>query len=135
MDTALNPYLAFDGTTREAMEFYREVFDGKLEIQTFEESGQDSHGADPQRVMHAQLEAEAITIMASDSMPEQPVVMGNNVRLSLVGHDEAGLTDIFNKLAKDGEISVPLEKQFWGDTFGMVTDRFGLQWMVNVSAH
>ena len=74
--------------------------------------------------------------MASDSMPEQPAtVQGDSVALSLVGHDLDDLTRVFTALSDGGEVSVPFEKQFWGDTFGMLTDRYGTQWMVNVADH
>ncbi len=134
MDTRLNPYLALDGKAREAMEFYRDLFGGTLDIQTFAEAGQEIPGAEPDRVMHASLETGDLTIMASDTMPGQPSTMGNNVSLSLNGSDADALTAIFGKLGDGGQVMMPLEKQFWGDTFGMVTDRYGVQWMVNISA-
>ena len=129
----LNPYLRFDGEARAAMEFYRDVLGGSLEVQTLGESGQSDDEAVKDRIMHAKLEAGHITIMASDSMPQQPpVVPGDSVSLSLVGDDLEGLTTIFAALSDGGTVSVPFEQQFWGDTFGMLTDRFGTQWMVNV---
>lgn len=134
MDTKLSPYLALDGNAREAMEFYKDVFGGTLEIQTFAEAGREMPGAEPDRVMHARLDAGDIMFMASDSMPGQPSTVGTNVSLSLTGSDVDALTAIFGRLSEGGQVMMPLEQQFWGDTFGMLTDRYGLQWMVNISA-
>lgn len=133
-ETQLNPYLRFDGDARAAMEFYRDVLGGTLDMQTLGDSGQSDDEATKDRIMHAHLDADGITLMASDSMPGQPpLVPGDNVSLSLVGSDAEGLTKIFEALAEGGTVVVQLEEQFWGDTFGMLTDRFGMQWMVNVS--
>jgi PhnB protein len=132
-ETTLNPYLGFNGNAREAMEFYRDALGGSLYIQTFKESGQEMEGADGDRIMHAKLESGEITIMASDGPPGQTVDVGNNVSLSLQGPDKDGLSRIFDALAEGGSVSVPMAEQFWGDTFGMLTDRFGISWMVNVT--
>lgn len=72
--------------------------------------------------------------MASSGQPGIPIKFGDSVSLSLIGTDEAGLTEKFNKLSVGGEITMKLEKQFWGDIFGMLTDKFGIQWMVNITA-
>jgi len=132
-DTQLNPYLTFNGNAREAMEFYRDVLGGSLETQTFAEADQEMAEADRDKIIHAQLAAGAVTLMASDSMPGQPVEVGHNVSLSLQGSDQDALTRIFNGLADGGTVTMPMAEQFWGDTFGMLTDRFGINWMVNVS--
>lgn len=71
--------------------------------------------------------------MASDGIPDRPVIMGDNVHMSIVGSDAALLTGYFNKLAGGGKVNMPLAKQFWGDTFGMLTDKFGVHWMVNIT--
>lgn len=136
MDTQLVPYLNFDGTAAEAMSFYRSIFGGKLSMQTFADAFPDTRAELRDRTMHAHLQSETITIMASDTHPEhsQPYVPGNSVYLSLIGTDRATLSDYFTKLADGGSIEMPLEQQFWGDTFGMCTDQFGIHWMVNISA-
>jgi PhnB protein len=132
-DARLNPYLNFDGRSKEAMEFYQKAFGGELVVQTFGDSPVETPDEQKDRVMHAQLEADAIVIMASDTQPGDPVAVGSNVNLSLVGTDGAALTKIFDALAEGGEVTLPLSEQFWGDTFGMLNDRFGIKWMVNVS--
>ena len=131
--TSLNPYLAFNGNAREAMEFYKGVLGGSLEMQTFGEAGQQMEGGDPNHIMHAHLDADEITLMASDAMPGRPVEFGGNVSLSLQGTDAEALGKIFEGLAEGGTVMLPLEEQFWGDTFGMLADRFGFQWMVNIT--
>lgn len=118
------------------MQFYHSVFGGELRIQTFAEAGMADKPELGARVMHADLKNEAVSFMASDTHPDHslPLVVGNNVHLSIVGSDEAKLTKYFNKLAEGGTIDMPLEKQFWGDLFGMLTDQFGVHWMVNISS-
>jgi len=129
--TRLNPYLRFDGTARQAMEFYQSVFGGELKINTFGEFGmQDSPQAD--QIMHAQLETDAgYTLMASDTPPGMPYNPGDTVTISLSG-DEESLKTYFAALAEGGKIGTPLEKQMWGDEYGDLVDRFGVNWMVNL---
>jgi PhnB protein len=133
MASRLNPYVNFDGTAREAMEFYKEVFGGELAMNTFGEYGAaDQPGAD--KIMHAQLETPAgFTLMASDMPPGMPAQPGNTMTVSLSGDDADQLRGYWEKLADGGSVTMPLEKQMWGDEFGMVTDRFGTPWMVNIT--
>lgn len=131
----LNPYLSFPGTAREAMAFYASVLGGEPTINTFGEYGDPSApGADG--VMHAQLETPAgLTLMASDMPPgeEGSHRPGNNVALSLSGDDGEELRRYWEALADGAEVAVPLEQQMWGDEFGMLTDRYGITWMVNIA--
>lgn len=131
MATRLNPYLRFDGSARQAMEFYQSVFGGELKMNTFGEFGmQDSPQAD--QIMHAQLETESgYTLMASDTPPGMPYNPGDTITISLSG-DEEVLRDHFNALAEGGKIGTPLEKQMWGDEYGDLVDKFGVSWMVNL---
>ena len=134
MKPTLAPYLNFSGNTREAMEFYTSVLGGQLEMQTFGESGMHASEENKNKIMHATLKNDALSFMASDGNAEHPVHMGNNIHMSIMGTDEATLTKYFNGLAEGGNVDMPLAKQFWGDTFGMFTDKFGVHWMVNISA-
>jgi len=85
-------------------------------------------------VMHAQLEADhGITLMASDTPPGMDFTQGNSINISLSGDDEGTLRGYWEKLSADGKTIMPLEKAPWGDTFGMCFDRFGVQWLVNIS--
>lgn len=136
MKTALVPYLNFGGNAAEAMSFYQSVLGGELTIQTFADAFPDTKDEWRDRTMHAQLKSDELTIMASDTHPEhsQPLQIGNSVNLSLIGSDAEKLTGYFNQLAEGGKVEMPLEKQFWGDTFGACEDRFGNHWMVNISS-
>ena len=85
-------------------------------------------------IVHAALETDSLSLMASDTHPDEPPSVGNNVHLSLTGQDANKLTEIFKGLSQGGNVDMPLAKQFWGDTFGMVTDKFGVHWMVNIAS-
>jgi PhnB protein len=114
------------------MEFYRGVFGGELVVSTFGEAG-GAEGPDADKVMHAQLETPAgYTLMASDTPPGMERSAGSSISISLSG-DDAELRQYFEKLADGGTVTMPLEKQVWGDEFGMCVDPFGVAWMVNVS--
>src|ERR1041385_2373279 len=126
---AINPYLNFDGRTREAMEFYAKALGAKLEIMTNKESGMPGPGED--RIMHAKLGSGATVIMASDSQQGMPVNMGNNVWISVAGSAVAEQDKPFSGISDGGTVVMPLAEQFWGARFGMVKDKFGLGWMFN----
>jgi len=133
MASTLNPYINFSGNAREAMEFYEQVFGGTLKLNTFKEF--DDSGQAPEGIMHAQLETPSgYTIMGADSAPGQQNNPGNNMTVSLSGDDEDELRGYWTKLAEGGSVGVPLEKQMWGDVFGMCVDRYGVPWMVNITA-
>jgi PhnB protein len=133
MASRLNPYIGFDGTAREAMEFYKEVFGGELTVNTFGEFG--SQGApDADKIMHSQLETDrGFTLMASDTPSGMERTSGDNITISLSGEDGGELRGYWEKLSDGGNVTMPLEKQMWGDEFGMCIDRFGIPWMVNIT--
>jgi PhnB protein len=129
----LNPYISFPDTARQALEFYRGVFGGDLTLNTFGEAGA-AEGADADKVMHGQLETPAgYTLMASDTPAGMDRTVGTNISLSLSGDDADELRGYFAKLSEGGAVTMPLEKQMWGDEFGMCVDPFGIAWMVNIS--
>jgi len=131
----LNPYVNFTDNAREAMEFYQSVFGGELAVNTFGEFGAASGGPEADKVMHAQLETpQGYTLMASDTPEGMEHKPGNNISVSLSGAEGDGLDEQFAKLAEGGTITMPLEKQMWGDTFGMCLDKFGISWMVNIAS-
>lgn len=133
MTARLNPYLSFFGTAKQAMEFYQSVFGGNLTMSTFGEYGNEgTEYAD--QIMHAQLETDTgLALMASDVPPGmKDVTVGNNITVSLSGDDEV-LRNYWEKLASKGNVTMPLEKQVWGDEYGAVTDQFGIDWMVNIA--
>ncbi|MGW3284815.1 VOC family protein [Streptomyces sp. NPDC001002] len=132
MASRLNPYISFDGDARQALEFYQEVFGGTLALNTFGEFGQpDASYAD--KIMHGMLETPSgFTLMGADTPPEMQYTPGGNFSVSLSGDDEKDLRGWWEKLSADGTVTVPLDKQMWGDVFGMCTDKFGIPWMVNI---
>jgi PhnB protein len=133
MASRLNPYIGFDGDARQAMEFYQQVFGGDLRLNTFGEFGMaDSPDAD--KVMHAQLETPSgYTLMAADTPSGMPFEGGSRISVSLSGEDGDELRSYWEKLCEGGTVTMPMEKQMWGDEFGMCTDRFGVAWLVNVN--
>lgn len=133
MQTKLNPYLRFNGNTKEAMEFYKTVFGGNLTMSTFKQGGIPVEPADADKIMHAMIVTEGgLTLMASDTPPGMSYNPGNNVTISLSGDNEQELRGYWEKLSEGAQIGMPLDKAPWGDTFGMLTDRFGMYWMVNI---
>jgi PhnB protein len=135
MPTKLNPYLNFKGTAREAMEFYKSVFGGKLEMSTFKEYHASQSPAEDNLIMHAELNAgDDLTFFASDTPARMEYHPGTNINMSLTGENEAELKTFFQKLSKGGKITMPMAKQVWGDEFGMCTDKFGISWLVNITA-
>ena len=130
MQSKLNPYISFNNNTRQAMEFYKHVFGGNLTLTTFRES----HAGDSDFIMHAMLEADnGITFMASDPPPGMEPDTGTSIRMSLSGDNEEELRGYWQKLSEGAAIELPLETAPWGDAFGMLTDKFGIQWMVNIT--
>jgi PhnB protein len=134
---AINPYLSFNGNTEEAFNFYRSVFGGEFAaFQRFRDvpSEVPSPESDSGKIMHAALPIGQSMIMGSDipgSYP--PVEQGNNFSITIQTESEEETDRIFNALSSGGKVTMPLEKAFWGAYFGMLTDKFGIQWMVNYS--
>lgn len=134
----LNPHLFFGGNCREAMEFYQRVFGGDLILTPFSEGPPDAH-KDPKanseemksKIMYARLSGD-IVLLASDNPHNSEAKNTGQFGLSLEGSDQTTLEGYFEKLAENGQVTAPLIKQFWGDTFGMVTDQYGVSWMVNI---
>jgi PhnB protein len=133
MASLLNPYLSFRDNAREAMEFYQQVFGGELTVSTFGEFGMAGAGAAADLVMHAQLETPSgFTLMGADTPPGMEYTPGSSITVSLSGDDVDDLRGYFAKLSEGGTVSMPLEKQMWGDEYGSLTDRFGVPWMANI---
>jgi PhnB protein len=131
----LNPYIARDGDTREMLEYYHGLLGGKIDLQTYGESPMPTPDSHKDRILHGRVDVGDVTIMAADAPPNMPLSSTNsNISLSLIGTDEAKLREIFEGLTQGGKVTMPLEKQFWGDMFGMVDDKYGTHWMVDVEA-
>lgn len=135
MNSKLNPYINFDGKTKEAMEFYNGVFGGKLTLSTYKEGGRPQDPSEDDKIMHAMLIADnGITMMAADTPKGWAYNPGNNISISLSGDDETELAGYWDKLSAGGKVDQPLVAASWGDKFGMLTDKFGIRWMVNIAA-
>ncbi len=126
----LHPYLNFDGKTEEAMKFYAEALNGKLEIMRFGDSPMPTTPENKNRVMHSTLKSDGINLMASDTMPGQPAIQGSTVHLSLNFTDKADQDRVWAKLANGGKVVMPLKDEFFG-RFGILADKFGMSWMLH----
>ncbi|MFL6090234.1 MAG: VOC family protein [Aeromicrobium sp.] len=138
MTVTLNPYLNFDGNAREAIEFYHSIFGGELTISTFADIPMPGYEPGPEeanKVMHGMLAGgdEGITLMVAD-VPPHMTYEPSTTSLSLSGEDAGTLRGYWDKLSEGGTVGVPLAQAPWGDTFGMLTDKFGIPWMVNIVA-
>lgn len=135
MPTRLNPYLGFRDNAREAMEFYRSVFGGELTVSTFADFQASEDPAERDKVMHAQLETPGgLVLMAADTPSSMSYTPGDNFSVSLSGgpDSDAELRGYWERLVDGGEVVEPLTVAPWGDAFGMVRDRFGTMWLVNI---
>lgn len=133
MATALNPYLHFGGNAREALEFYQSVFGGQLDVSAYGDFEQGAPG-DADRIMHGHLATDSgFSFMASDVPSDQEAPSGASHSMSLSGDDGDTLSDYFEKLSEGGTVVEPLGQAPWGDWFGMLVDRFGVPWMVNIA--
>ncbi|HVU71149.1 MAG TPA: VOC family protein [Ktedonobacteraceae bacterium] len=134
MQTRLNPYLNFKDNARQAMEFYHTVFGGKLTMNTFKEFHASQDPSEDEKIMHAVLEADnGIVFMAADTPNGMEYRAGTTMNMSLSGDNETELRGYYEKLAAGGTVRMPLEQAPWGDTFGMLSDKFGVAWLVNIA--
>lgn len=140
MTVRLNPYLNFHGTTREALEFYRSVLGGDLTLMRYDSipgmMGDEADPNDAPRIMHGQLETEdGLTIMAADwpsSMAGTPDASSPGSSVCVSGDEAARITAIWEALSDGAQILEPFTQAPWGDKFGMLKDRFGVQWMLSL---
>ena len=139
----LNPYLHFIDNTEKAFNFYKSVFGGEfVSFQRYKDMLQGSGDpecaqiseADSEKILHVALPIGKDNVLMASDCPESmkdTVTPGNNISISLATESEEETERLFNALSKDGEIKIPLQKTFWNAYFGMLTDKFGIQWMVN----
>ena len=133
MASRLNPYISFTDNARAALEFYKTVFGGTLTLNTFSQYGA-ADSPDAAKIMHGTLETESgFTLMGADTPTGMDHTPGTNISISLSGDDPEELRGYWQKLSEGGTVSVPLEKQMWGDEFGMCVDKFGIGWMVDIA--
>lgn len=129
----LEPYIFFKGNAKEAMEFYKSVFGGELETSSYADMPADTpgmEGIEKDWLMHSKLEGGDVKLMASDTAKASPEA--KKVSLSLGGTNEEYMRKLFDALSAGGKIFMPLRKESWGDIFGSFTDKFGIEWMMNI---
>ena len=132
----LNPYLIFKGNTEEAFNFYKSVFGGEFEmLSRFKDTpeGNKVEEKEKDKIMHVSLPlGNGYTLMASDMLDNMgPYQQGNNFNVALETQSEEETKKLFDGLAHGGNVLMPLTNTFWGAYFGMVTDKFGIKWMVS----
>lgn len=133
----VNPYLNFNGNTEEAFKFYKSVFGGEfITVQRFKDTPEADKipEADRDKIMHIALPIGKGTIlMATDALESMghPLTVGNNFYMSVNANSEKEADKLFKALSAGGRVTIPIEKAFWGAYFGMFTDKFGIQWMIN----
>jgi len=135
---AVNPYLNFDGNTKEAFEFYKSIFGGEfLTVMKFKDVPDQKVPDDVKnQIMHIALQISPNVILMGTDAPESmgfKLVSGNNVHISLQTETKEEADKIFNSLSTGGNISMPIADQFWGDYYGSFADKFGINWMVSFS--
>ena len=130
----LDAYLIFDGNCADAMRFYERTLGGKLEVMMTHAQSPMASETPPnmaERIMHARLAIDGRALMASDAMIGQPYGGMHGFSLSLVYPTPPEAQRVFDALADGGQVTMPMQKTFWAEAFGMLTDRFGVHWMVN----
>ena len=130
---AANPYINFQGRAREALGFYHEALGGTLTLLTMQDDGSLREAAEGESVMHGALTSDGLLIMGSDGHPDYPVTTGDNIAVALSGSDYSRLSAAFSALSDGGLVKQSLHEESWGDDHGYFTDKFGINWMVNIS--
>lgn len=133
MKTAINAYITFNGQAREAMTFYKNCLGGELTLQPVGDMPLEGQceGAAPETIMHSSLIKDGMVLMASDMMGGQDFIVGNNISLTINCSTEEEINTFFSNLSAGGRVIMPLKVEFWGALFGVLTDKFGINWMFN----
>ena len=127
----ITPYLIFDGNCADAMTFYQDLFGGKLDTMKFGDAPGNPPPEARDRLVHARLHDGAMVLMASDNMPGMPYAQGNSNWLTFDCDSDAKVDALFARLAEGGTVGMQPQDTFWKAYFAMVTDRFGVNWMLN----
>lgn len=130
---AANPYVNFQGKAREALEFYHEALGGNITLLTMGENGSMNEAGPDDAIMHGALTSDGLLIMGSDGRPDYPPTPGDNIAIALSGNDYERLSLAFDLLSTGGHVKQPLKQESWGDAHGYFVDKFGINWMVNIS--
>jgi len=128
----VTPYLTFNGIAKEALEYYKEIFEGEiLHLQTFGEANFPTPPEADDRIMHAQFKKDGLLFMVSDSFLGQEVEGGQNISLAIEMESEEEIEKIYASLKEKGTVIMELQDTFWGAKFAKVKDRFGIIWDLN----
>ena len=128
----LVPYLHFEGNAEDALNFYKDALGGEITmLSRYKDSPMPVDEDYKEKVIHARLKFGDNLIMISDTFKGNKTSTGGNIQMSLEVDDENKMEEVFSKLAEGGKVTMPLQKQFWGAKFGMLTDKFGTGWMLN----
>ncbi len=130
--TKINPYLSFDGNCEEALRFYQHCLGGELQLMSMADSPMaDQFPKEEQnKIMHGELRNGELLLMATDMQGPNGFKPGNDMAIQLIFNDEEKMQSCFDKLAEGGTVHEPVRKQFWGDVFGVLRDKFGKKWQV-----
>jgi PhnB protein len=129
---SLNVYITFNGKCEEALNFYKYALDGEIPVMKKFGDGPTEFTSDVRdKIMHAEFKANQVVFLASDGMPGQPINNGNNIALSINFDNKDEQTKAYELLKEGGQIMMELQETFWGARFGMVIDKYGIQWMFN----
>lgn len=130
----VSPYIAFKANCREAIDFYKSALDAQvLFVQTVGDSPMSDMGP-AENIMHCSIKVGNSTVMMCDDPRPDAATGDGNISLAIGLNDPERAKEVFANLAKDGSVVMPLEKTFWAEAFGMVTDKFGVKWMINCDA-
>lgn len=127
----IDPYLMFHGECREVMEFYQQCLGSELELMPYEGSEVPHKEEDKDLVLHATLRSGAVVIMAADNPGDKKPVSAASVHLSIDCSSAEEIKQLFEQFSTGGKVSMPLQDTFWGATFAMCTDKYGIHWMFN----
>lgn len=133
----INSYLNFNGNAEEAFNMYQRVVGGEIKmIMRYKDTPEKDKvaAADLDKIMHIALTLEQGRIlMATDALESmgRPLKMGNNFSLSLSAASKEEADKLYTGLSEQGESTMPMQNTFWGAYFGMLTDKFGIQWLID----
>ena len=132
----INPYISFKGNCEEAINFYKDRLGAEvLFSQTYGDSPMSDQVSEENKgkIMHTSIKIGDSVIMACDNVfAENPTTVGNNISLAIGGYDIGTAENMFNKLSDGGTVTMPMQETFWAQRFGMLTDKFGINWMFNI---
>jgi PhnB protein len=131
---AANPYINFQGHAREALEFYHDALGGEVTLLAANPQGPPKEAGPDDSIMHGLVASDGLVIMGSDGHPDYPASIGDNMAIALSGSDHERLSLAFEKLSAGGTVKQPLKSESWGAYFGYFVDKFGINWMFNITA-